>query len=228
MMTPTSRNDDENDDEIIFLGKRPRLQTPSSSITSLPDVELVRVVNPVHINNLNTFLPQLSPILDVQEISLNVSTITTSSSLFLSQPFPKGPIPNVESSLSEKLSPTEPSSSSSTLSIDNQEYHCNRCSICLEPFGKPDTSHHLVTLKCGHLFGKSCIEQWLKPTDHRKCPTCKKPATIKQMIKIYADNLPANQSFWSKYQDALKQLEHYKNEAEKAKKMKSKKSNKGK
>lgn len=220
MMAPTSRIDDEND-EIIFLGKRPRTQPPSTS----PDVEFVGVVSRFSNNYQNNFSSRSPATFDVQDVALNLSTQTPSTSLLSSQSFQTGPTPILDlSSIILGKSLPSPETTSSALSIDSCEDHCSRCSICFEPFGDSDSSHHLVTLKCGHIFGNSCIEKWLKPIDQRKCPTCKKPATTKQLIKIYAEKLPANQSLLTKYQNAIKQLEIYKNEAEKLKKKMNKKS----
>ena len=35
------------------------------------------------------------------------------------------------------------------------------CSICFEPWTTAG-DHRLATLRCGHLFGKTCIERWVK------------------------------------------------------------------
>ncbi|CAN0572944.1 unnamed protein product, partial [Ectocarpus sp. 12 AP-2014] len=36
-----------------------------------------------------------------------------------------------------------------------------RCSICLDPWTSKG-KHRICALLCGHLFGQSCIERWLK------------------------------------------------------------------
>jgi hypothetical protein len=40
------------------------------------------------------------------------------------------------------------------------------CSICYD-LCKIIGKHRLVSLKCGHVFGKSCIERWIKVCDYR-------------------------------------------------------------
>ena len=46
------------------------------------------------------------------------------------------------------------------------------CSICLEPLD-PRGEHRAVQLRCGHVFGSRCIDEWLQ-TDkkQRRCPPC--------------------------------------------------------
>ncbi|UXI17879.1 hypothetical protein NH340_JMT03822 [Sarcoptes scabiei] len=64
----------------------------------------------------------------------------------------------------------------------------NCCVICTDPWTN-DGPHQLCTLKCGHLFGKSCIENWFKVTSNAKCPQCNKKFRKADIIKIYATSL---------------------------------------
>lgn len=59
------------------------------------------------------------------------------------------------------------------------------CPICFESWTSSG-EHRLVSLKCGHLFGSSCIVRWLKPRENRVCPTCKSKAIVKDIRFIYA------------------------------------------
>ena len=49
------------------------------------------------------------------------------------------------------------------------------CPICFENWTS-NGEHRVVSLKCGHLFGKVCIERWLKNSvfagNKGKCPQC--------------------------------------------------------
>ncbi|XP_068709134.1 E3 ubiquitin-protein ligase rfwd3.S-like [Montipora capricornis] len=59
------------------------------------------------------------------------------------------------------------------------------CPICLEPWSNSG-SHRLSSLGCGHLFGRSCIERWLKAKGgNDKCPQCNAPAKRKHIRNIY-------------------------------------------
>lgn len=47
------------------------------------------------------------------------------------------------------------------------------CSLCSEPWVQ-DTDHRISLLKCGHLFGESCLNEYLKSSrGGQKCPECK-------------------------------------------------------
>jgi len=59
------------------------------------------------------------------------------------------------------------------------------CPICFEPWSNSG-AHRLSSLNCGHLFGRSCIERWLKAKGgNDKCPQCNAPARKKDIRNIY-------------------------------------------
>ncbi|TPX34424.1 hypothetical protein SeLEV6574_g08288 [Synchytrium endobioticum] len=71
------------------------------------------------------------------------------------------------------------------------------CPICFEPWTS-EGKHRIVSLKCGHLFGKACIEQWIRAAtkskrsnEPAKCPACKRKAAPKDIRPIYTKNLVA-------------------------------------
>lgn len=52
--------------------------------------------------------------------------------------------------------------------------------------------HRLASLRCGHLFGYSCIARWLQvgcSAGQRRCPQCNKSASLKHIRFIYARKL---------------------------------------
>ncbi|XP_011503751.1 PREDICTED: E3 ubiquitin-protein ligase RFWD3-like [Ceratosolen solmsi marchali] len=66
-----------------------------------------------------------------------------------------------------------------------------KCSICLEIWSSAG-DHRLCALRCGHLFGLNCIEQWFNVARNaaaRKCPECNKKASKKDIRILYAKNL---------------------------------------
>jgi len=64
------------------------------------------------------------------------------------------------------------------------------CPICFEQWSTSGF-HRLVSLKCGHLFGKRCIERWLSHPTRTKCPQCNTPAKRGDIRALYAKRLIA-------------------------------------
>ena len=55
------------------------------------------------------------------------------------------------------------------------------CVICCEVLTS-DGKHEIVVLaNCGHIFGRSCIDEWIA-TGKKECPNCKKKATKKVRV----------------------------------------------
>ena len=62
------------------------------------------------------------------------------------------------------------------------------CLICLEPFAQSG-EHQVSCLRCGHLFGHSCIVKWLKAK--RWCPACQGQAKEKDVRKLFVATITA-------------------------------------
>jgi E3 ubiquitin-protein ligase RFWD3 len=94
---------------------------------------------------------------------------------------------------------------SNIIYTQNGENSDNCCIICTEMW-TTTADHQLVSLSCGHLFGRSCIEKWLQPSRHtQRCPQCNKTAKKKDIRTIYARNLRALDT--SERDEVLAQLE---------------------
>ncbi|XP_067905771.1 E3 ubiquitin-protein ligase rfwd3.S [Heterodontus francisci] len=63
------------------------------------------------------------------------------------------------------------------------------CSICFEPWTNAG-EHRLAALRCGHLFGFTCIDRWLRGQGG-KCPQCNKKAKRSDVVLLYARALKA-------------------------------------
>lgn len=65
----------------------------------------------------------------------------------------------------------------------------DECPICYEPW-EESGEHSLVSLKCGHLFGESCLKKWLNDQHaqqkQRLCPVCRTRVEIKHIRNLYA------------------------------------------
>ncbi|CAK6983917.1 E3 ubiquitin-protein ligase RFWD3 [Scomber scombrus] len=65
------------------------------------------------------------------------------------------------------------------------------CTICFEPWTTAG-EHRLSALRCGHLFGFTCIQRWLKAQGPAaKCPQCNKKAKRSDIVLLYAPKLRA-------------------------------------
>ncbi|EZA46696.1 hypothetical protein DMN91_012312 [Ooceraea biroi] len=65
------------------------------------------------------------------------------------------------------------------------------CPICMEQWTSAG-EHRLCCLRCGHLFGHSCILRWLQHScnsTNRRCPQCNKKAAVKHIRMLYAKKL---------------------------------------
>lgn len=65
------------------------------------------------------------------------------------------------------------------------------CMICMEEW-TIGSQHRVCCLKCGHLFGRSCIERWIKDKgSSAKCPSCNKPAKKRDLIDLWCKSITA-------------------------------------
>lgn len=78
------------------------------------------------------------------------------------------------------------------------------CTICMEEW-TIGGDHRLCCLKCGHLFGRECIERWIKEKGGTsKCPTCNKPAKKADLRDLWCKNIKASDNTEiTKYQTLL-------------------------
>ncbi|KAK4512284.1 Cu(2+)-transporting P-type ATPase [Mucor velutinosus] len=72
----------------------------------------------------------------------------------------------------------------------------NSCVICSEAW-KRSGSHCAVSLACGHMFGKKCIERWMQNRARRygakgvNCPMCMKPARQTELRHVIPSRIAA-------------------------------------
>lgn len=68
------------------------------------------------------------------------------------------------------------------------------CMICMEDW-TVGTAHRICCLRCGHLFGRACIERWIKEKGaHAKCPSCNKTAKKADIRDIWCKTVKATDS----------------------------------
>lgn len=62
------------------------------------------------------------------------------------------------------------------------------CPICFGEYAS-NGDHRIVSMKCGHLFGQSCILAWFGTKKRAICPTCTVPSTKSQIRTIFASKI---------------------------------------
>lgn len=68
------------------------------------------------------------------------------------------------------------------------------CMICMEEW-TIGSAHRICCLKCGHLFGRSCIERWIREKGQQaKCPNCNKPARRVDIRDLWCKSIKAYDS----------------------------------
>ena len=95
------------------------------------------------------------------------------------------------------------------MASEEEENGCDTssaCMICMEEFTL-GSEHRICCLKCGHLFGRSCIERWIKEKgSHAKCPNCNKPTKKVDIRDIWCKAIKASDD--SEFRELKKALEN--------------------
>ncbi|XP_029139958.1 E3 ubiquitin-protein ligase RFWD3 [Protobothrops mucrosquamatus] len=98
------------------------------------------------------------------------------------------PDSRVTASQPKKTTPLKKSNPVASL-VPLEEESGDTCAICFEEWTNAG-EHRLAALRCGHLFGYSCIQRWLKG-QVGKCPQCNKKAKRADIVVLYARTLKA-------------------------------------
>lgn len=91
------------------------------------------------------------------------------------------------------------------------------CPICTEEWNNSG-EHRLCSLRCGHLFGYSCIKRWIQTgcnAGARRCPQCNSKANMKDIRVLYAQKLRViDTSETDRLKEELNSITKRKNELE--------------
>ncbi|XP_072278495.1 E3 ubiquitin-protein ligase RFWD3 [Pyxicephalus adspersus] len=87
-----------------------------------------------------------------------------------------------------------------------EEEEGDTCTICFEPWTNAG-QHRLSALRCGHLFGFTCIDRWLKG-GAAKCPQCNKKAKRSDIVVLYARTLKALDTSEQERMKSSLEMEH--------------------
>ncbi|KAG7189497.1 hypothetical protein KM043_017191 [Ampulex compressa] len=104
------------------------------------------------------------------------------------------------------------------MDIDDSDLDSDQsCPICMDLWTSSG-EHRLCCLKCGHLFGHSCILRWLQvscTSTNRRCPQCNRKAALKDIRMLYAKKLTSiDTSELSKLKEELSNMSAKKNRIE--------------
>lgn len=67
------------------------------------------------------------------------------------------------------------------------------CQICFMAYTSGE-SHRITSLKCGHIFGKSCLERWMKAGKPAHCPFCSAVIRKNHLREIFVSSVTATDS----------------------------------
>jgi len=68
---------------------------------------------------------------------------------------------------------------------DQDDIEVPQCGICLGTLGE---CSEIVTIKCGHVFGRSCLERCLEASCYgMRCPVCRRNTCHRDVVKIFID-----------------------------------------
>lgn len=144
---------------------------PGSPVQVLSEAEQLEVSSIVEVRT------EHGEMIEVDEASSAAGTAAS-----LEAPMPRcssgAPGPTLEGGAMEKA---DPPSAFERSALDDDG---TTCTICFEAWTNSG-EHRLVSLKCGHLYGQSCIEKWLRGQP-AKCPQCNASARKGDVRPIYA------------------------------------------
>ena len=60
------------------------------------------------------------------------------------------------------------------------------CQICFDEYSL-ESNHRICALPCGHVYGSSCIQKWIK--SYKSCPMCKVKTQPRKIIKLFAASI---------------------------------------
>lgn len=83
------------------------------------------------------------------------------------------------------------------------------CTICLDELTPPSTLP-IASAKCGHLFHKRCITDWV--ADARTCPQCRALCQIEQVRDIFFNNFTDRRNSEIFNMTVVKDLHEFQNE----------------
>ncbi|XP_055844664.1 E3 ubiquitin-protein ligase RFWD3 [Episyrphus balteatus] len=207
MQSPELLNGSDSEDDVPLIIRAPRedLEDPDAEIIIIDEqsqqqqqpvvvvepnaiqAELLPVVVPP-IPDVNPPLPAVPPPLPPNEP--NVVNVPPPLLPVTANESPPSPSPAKKR---KRTSPKQTPNLKTVDDLDDNEDDGLTCPICLDSW-EMSGEHRLVSLKCGHLFGDSCIRRWLVESGRnglKCCPQCKTRAVNRDIRCLYARRIRA-------------------------------------
>ncbi|KAG9441824.1 hypothetical protein H6P81_017678 [Aristolochia fimbriata] len=106
-----------------------------------------------------------------------------------------------ESAERRRDTPAAPSEVMVDPDTSSAEYETD-CPICYNSWDD-DGPHQSCSLSCGHTFGRSCIEKWIRDRKKAICPNCKKRCKLSDIRPIYPKRIAVIDSVLKKKVESL-------------------------
>lgn len=185
ILVPPDESEEDSSDDTVLLGDE---EGESSTEVEEEDATSAQPAEPAP-----------------QELHINLVEAGTEEA-----PVTAEPVAVVENSSASSASPakakqrTPVKPAGGTLVTEEEEG--DTCTICFEPWTNAG-QHRLSALRCGHLFGFTCIDRWLKG-GAAKCPQCNKKAKRSDVVVLYARTLKALDTSEQERMKSSLEMEH--------------------
>ena len=157
------------------------IETPNANVVALENVN----------NDENNVSDRIEEVIDpVTALSDNVvstNDLNTTSDDFVEERVNKESRTSPKETTKKKTKGKKRKAAESIESTDSEEGSV--CTICFEDWSNSG-DHRIASLKCGHFFGYSCIDKWLRGSGNA-CPNCNEKNTKKDIRVHFVAKLAA-------------------------------------
>ena len=157
------------------------IETPNANI-----VELENVNNDE--NNISDSVEDvIDPVTALSDNVVSTNDLNTTSDDFVEERVNKESRTSPKETTKKKTKGKKRKAAESIESTDSEEGSV--CTICFEDWSNSG-DHRIASLKCGHFFGYSCIDKWLRGSGNA-CPNCNEKNTKKDIRVHFVAKLAA-------------------------------------
>ena len=157
------------------------VETPNANAVELENVN----------NDENNVSDRIEEVIDpVNSVNDNVEStndLNTTSDDFVEERVIKESRTSPKETTKKKTKGKKRKAAESIESTDSEEGSV--CTICFEDWSNSG-DHRIASLKCGHFFGYSCIDKWLRGSGNA-CPNCNEKNTKKDIRVHFVAKLAA-------------------------------------